>query len=108
MCMTTDKFNCTVPGTLPTNTSQCSLRINEMTTASLSNTHQHTSLPLTPSMAAVITVGAIVILSCVIGASLVLCVRHGRECTSKYIINLIFILKCRIFLIINNHNNNYY
>ena len=106
MCMTADKFNCTVPGTLPTNTSQCPLSFNEMTTVSLSNT-QHTSLPLTSSMATVmergnenrshfqigsplfyivmvISVGVIVILSCVIGASLVLCVRHGRESTSKY------------------------
>ena len=121
--MTAAKFNCTVPGTLPSNTSLCSQRINKMTTISLTNI---TSPPLTSSMATVterdnnnqslfqigsqpllyivivITGGVISILSCVIGASLVLCVRRGRECTRKY--NLIFILKCRIFLIINNHN----
>ena len=103
-CMTAAKFNCTVPGTLPTNTSLYLQRINEMTIISLTNL---TSSPLTSSMATVterendnqshyqigspsfyivivITGGAIVILSCVIGASLVLCVRHGRECTRKY------------------------
>ena len=106
LCMTADKFNCTVPGTLPTNTSQCPLRIfSEIKTSSLNNTHQHTSTisltnitssPPTSSTEisndnqphfqldsplfyiVVIIVGGA---SCVLGASFVLCVQHGRECT---------------------------
>ena len=54
-CFLTAKFNCSVPGTLPTNSSECSSTADDMATTPISDTQKPTTLRLPPTLESIQT-----------------------------------------------------